>query len=57
MGPSFNEQFDQHGVWRREFAHQLKRLAEWMASHELMDAAVQERLQRLEEETSLDWLT
>jgi len=54
VGPSFNEQFDQHGVWRREFAHQLKRLAEWMASHELMDAAVQERLQRLEEQVRSD---
>ena len=25
MGPSFNEQFDQHGAWRRAFAQQLKR--------------------------------
>ena len=54
MGPSFNEQFDQHGVWRREFAHQLKRLAEWMSAHELMDAAVQERLQRLEDQVRSD---
>jgi hypothetical protein len=54
VGPSFNEQFDQHGVWRREFAHQLKRLAEWMSSHELMDAAVQERLQRLEDQVRSD---
>ncbi len=48
MGPSFNEQFEQHGAWRREFARQLKQLGEWMSAHELMDAAVQERLQRLE---------
>jgi hypothetical protein len=54
VGPSFNEQFDQHGVWRREFAHQLKRLAEWMSAHELMDAAVQERLQRLEDQVRSD---
>ena len=54
MGPSFNEQFDQHGAWRREFAQQLKRLAEWMSSHELMDSAVQERLQRLEEQVRSD---
>jgi hypothetical protein len=47
-GPSFNEQFEQHGVWRREFARQLKQLGEWMSAHDLMDAAVQERLQRLE---------
>jgi hypothetical protein len=54
VGPSFNEQFDQHGVWRREFAQQIKRLADWMSSHELMDAAVQERLQRLEEQVRSD---
>jgi hypothetical protein len=48
VGPSFNEQFEQHGAWRREFARQLKQLGEWMSAHELMDAAVQERLQRLE---------
>ena len=54
MGPSFNEQFDQHGVWRREFAQQIKRLGEWMSSHELMDAAVQERLHRLEEQVRSD---
>ncbi len=54
MGPSFNEQFDQHGMWRREFAQQLKRLADWMSSHELMDAALQERLQRLEDQVRSD---
>ena len=54
MGPSFNEQFDQHGVWRRAFARQLKRLGDWMSSHELMDAAVQERLGRLEEQVRSD---
>ncbi len=54
MGPSFNEQFDQHGMWRREFAQQIKRLGEWMSSHELMDAAVQERLHRLEEQVRSD---
>jgi hypothetical protein len=54
VGPSFNEQFDQYGIWRREFALQLKRLSEWMSSHELMDAAVQERLQRLEEQVRSD---
>ena len=48
MGPSFNEQFDQHGVWRRAFAQQLKQLAEWMSSHELVDSAIEERLKRLE---------
>ena len=45
---SFNKQFDQHGVWRREFALRLKLLAEWMRGHDLLNAAVEERLRRLE---------
>ena len=54
MGPSFNEQFDQHGAWRRAFAQQLMQLSEWMSSHDLMDAAVEERLQRLESQVRSD---
>jgi Dynamin family len=52
--PSFNEQFDQHATWRREFALRLKLLSEWMRDHELMDAAVEERLQRLENQMRSD---
>ncbi|OYU45754.1 MAG: dynamin family protein [Burkholderiales bacterium PBB4] len=48
MATSFNEQFDQHGTWRREFALRLKLLAEWMKENDLLDAAVEERLRRLE---------
>ncbi|TWO70346.1 dynamin family protein [Caenimonas sedimenti] len=48
MATSFNEQFDQHGAWRREFALRLKLLSEWLKDHELLDAAVEERLRRLE---------
>ena len=48
MSTSFNEQFDQHGAWRREFGLRLKLLAEWMKDHELLDAGVEERLHRLE---------
>ena len=51
---SFNEQFDQHGAWRREFALRLKLLADWMKDHDLLDAAVQERLQRLESQVRSD---
>ena len=51
---SFNEQFDQHGLWRREFALRLKLLAEWMRSHDLLNAAVEERLRRLEEQMRSD---
>lgn len=48
MAATFNEQFDQHGVWRREFALRLKLLSEWLKDHDLRDAAIEERLRRLE---------
>src|SRR6185369_8533191 len=48
VGTSFNEQFDQHGTWRREFALRLKSLSQWLKDHDLLDAAVEERLRRLE---------
>lgn len=51
---SFNQQFDQHGVWRRAFALRLKLLGEWMKDHELLNAAVEERLQRLESQVRSD---
>ncbi len=54
MGTSFNEQFDQHGNWRREFALRLKLLSEWLKDHELLDAAVEERLRRLERQMRSD---
>ena len=54
MATSFNHKFDQHGSWRREFALRLKLLSEWMADHELMDAAVQERLKKLETKVRSD---
>jgi hypothetical protein len=54
VGTSFNEQFDQHGTWRREFALRLKLLSEWLRDHELLDAAVEERLRRLETQLRSD---
>ena len=45
---SFNEQFDRHAVWRRDFAIRLKVLADWMKDHDLLDAAFEERLRLLE---------
>lgn len=54
MGTSFNEQFDQHAAWRRDFALRLKLLAEWLRDHELLDAAVEERLRRLESQLRSD---
>lgn len=54
LATSFNEQFDQHGAWRREFALRLKLLGEWMKDHELLDSAVEERLKRLETQVRSD---
>ena len=51
---SFNKQFDQHGTWRRSFALRLKLLGEWMKDHELLNAAVEERLRRLETQVRAD---
>ena len=54
MSTSFNEQFDQHGAWRREFGLRLKLLAEWMKDRDLLDAGVEERLRRLETQVRAD---
>lgn len=51
---SFNEQFDAHGAWRREFAARLKQLADWLNGQDLMDAAIAERLQQLEAQMRSD---
>ena len=51
---SFNQQFDQHGTWRRDFALRLKWLGEWMKDHDLLNAAVEERLYRLETQVRAD---
>jgi hypothetical protein len=54
VATSFNDQFDRHGVWRREFALRLKLLSEWLKDHELLDSAVEERLRRLETQIRSD---
>ncbi|MGJ7496675.1 dynamin family protein [Variovorax sp. RT4R15] len=48
MSRSFNQQFDQHGAWRRNFAHRLKWLSGWLNENELLDQAVAERMRDLE---------
>ena len=54
---AFNQQFDQHGAWRRGFALRLKLMVEWMKDHELINAAVEERLKRLESRMRTDKVT
>jgi hypothetical protein len=45
---SFNQQFDQHGAWRRNFAHRLKWLTRWLNENELLNQSVAERLRDVE---------
>ncbi|MGJ7508328.1 dynamin family protein [Variovorax sp. GT1P44] len=48
MTASFNQQFDQHGTWRRNFAHRLKWLSRWLDENELLNQSVAERLRDVE---------
>lgn len=57
MGTSFNETFDQHGAWRREFALRLKLLAQWLNEQEMLDASLEERLHQLEAQVRQDKVT
>jgi hypothetical protein len=54
VATSFNDQFDRHGAWRREFALRLKLLSEWLKDHDLLDAGVEERLRRVETQIRSD---
>ena len=51
---SFNEQFDQHAAWRREFALRLKLLAQWMKEQGLLSAAVEDRMLTLQAQVRSD---
>lgn len=51
---SFNQDFDEHGVWRRQFAQRLKALAEWLSDQDLMEAGVRERLEQLQTQVRND---
>lgn len=48
MEPSFNEKFDEHGVWRRDFAELLHQLAEWLDKNDLIDVTIRDKMKRLE---------
>ncbi len=51
---SFNEQFQQHGSWRHGFVLRLKLLVEWLRDQDLLDAAIEERLKRLDAQVRAD---
>ena len=48
VGLSFGEQFDRFGQWRKGFAGQMAGFRDWLAAQDLLDAAVQDHLLRLE---------
>ncbi|MGE0100237.1 MAG: dynamin family protein [Hydrogenophaga sp.] len=54
---SFNQDFEQHGVWRKQFALRLKLLSEWLTDHDLMESGVRERLDQLHAQVKNDKIT
>lgn len=44
---TFNQELEEHGAWRKQFALRLKLLGEWLNDHDLMDPAIRERLDQL----------
>ena len=51
---SFNQELDEHGVWRKQFALRLKLMSEWLSDHELLEAGVRERLDQLHAQVKND---
>jgi hypothetical protein len=51
---SFNQEFDEHGAWRKQFALRLKLLSEWLSDHDLLEAGVRERLDQLHAQVKND---
>ncbi|WP_439112726.1 dynamin family protein [Hydrogenophaga sp.] len=54
---SFNQDFDQHGAWRKQFALRLRQLSEWLTDHDLMEAGVRDRLEQLHAQVKNDKIT
>ncbi len=51
---SFNQDLDEHGAWRKQFALRLKLLSEWLIDHDLMQPGLRERLDQLHAEVKND---
>lgn len=51
---SFNQDLDEHGAWRKQFALRLKLLSEWLTDRDLMEAGVRERLEQLHQQVRDD---
>jgi hypothetical protein len=51
---SFNQDLDEHGAWRKQFALRLRLLSEWLIDHDLMQPGLRERLDQLHVEVKND---
>ena len=51
---SFNDNFDQHSRWRRDFSGGLQSLSEWLRTRDLLDAAVEDHIESLRQRVKQD---
>ena len=51
---NFNQNFDEHSRWRSRFSSELHRLTEWLRQHDLLDAAVAEQVEFLQQRVKGD---
>ena len=51
---SFNQDLDEHGVWRKQFALRLKLMSEWLGDHDLLEGGVRDRLDQLHSQVKND---
>lgn len=51
---SFNQEFDEHGAWRKRFALRLRQLTQWLQDHDLLESGVRERLEQLHAQVNND---
>ncbi len=51
---SFNQDLDEHGAWRKQFALRLKLLSEWLIDRDLMQPGVRDRLEQLHADVKND---
>lgn len=54
---AFNQQFDQHHVWRDAMSRRLRTLTEWLGARDLLDDAAVERLQQVQDQLRSEKVT
>jgi hypothetical protein len=51
---SFNQDFNEHSAWRKQFVQRLKSLGDWLRDQDLLEAGVRERLNQLQSQVKHD---